>query len=72
VTTDLVALRAQQVAQVAQEAQEIANAALVINTALVQRCHFCGQLTDSGTEIFGPAHSEQTSQMRFKGRCCGG
>lgn len=58
--------------QITQEAQEIAQAPVVQLGAAAQRCHFCGQLTDGGTEIFGPAHSAQESQMRFKGRCCGG
>jgi len=65
VTTDLAQ-------QVAQEAKEILAAPVVQLGAVAQRCHFCGQLTDGGTEIFGPAHSVQESQMRFKGRCCGG
>lgn len=58
--------------QVEQESLEIAKATSVVLSAAVQRCHFCGQLVGGGSEIFGPAHSEQFPQVRFKGSCCGG
>jgi len=58
--------------QIAQEAQEIVQAPVVQLGAATQRCHFCGQLTDGGTELRGPAHSEHNPQSRFKGVCCGG
>ena len=55
--------------QVEREAQEIAAAPKVYCGALILRCHFCGQLTDGGSELRGLTPDSPT---RFRGVCCGG
>jgi hypothetical protein len=55
--------------QVAKEQAELAAAPVVPSAGLLQRCHFCGQLTPSGSELRGPLPE---SPIRLKGRCCGG
>ena len=60
--------------QVAQEAAQIQSAPVVPSSGWVTRCSFCGRVVsaESGTLITGPAHSDETPQIRFKGSCCGG
>jgi hypothetical protein len=44
----------------------------VPSAGIQQRCGFCGQMAGEGSEVRGPAHSSETPQIRWKGRCCGG
>jgi len=60
---------AELASRIAKEQAELAAAPLVPSAGLIERCHFCGQLTHGGSELRGPVPD---SPIRLQGRCCGG
>ena len=51
--------------QVAREQWELEQAPVAPRGPLVQRCHFCGQLTTTATLV-----ESVDGQERYKGECC--